>query len=291
MNSTGIYLNGFTPNLTGRIWPVEFDQALISGQIGCKLCKFTEIVLPLTGNVISMDLHPIWPVKFNWSNGRIWLVKFQIWLGMKYCSNWVEIHCMPPWSNWVSSQWIQLASISMDLLPIRPVEFDQALISGQIGCKLCKFTEIVLPLTGNVISMDLHPIWPVKFDWSNGRIWPVKFQIWLGMKYCSNWVEIHCMPPWSNWVSSQWIQLASISMDLLPFRPVEFDQALISGQIGCKLCKFTEIVLPLTGNVISMDLHPIWLVKFDWAWNTAQIGWKFIVCLPGRIGYHPNEFT
>ena len=24
-----------------------------------KLCKFTEIVWPLTGNVISMDLHPI----------------------------------------------------------------------------------------------------------------------------------------------------------------------------------------------------------------------------------------
>ena len=40
-------------------WSVEFDRAQISGQIGCKLCEFTEIVWPLTGNVISMDLHPI----------------------------------------------------------------------------------------------------------------------------------------------------------------------------------------------------------------------------------------
>ena len=47
VNSTGIYLNGFTPNSTGR--------------------------MPLTGNVISMDLHPIR-------------------LGINYWSNWVEIH-------------------------------------------------------------------------------------------------------------------------------------------------------------------------------------------------------
>ena len=47
-----------------------------------------------------------------------------------------------------------------------------------------------------------------------------------------------------------------------------------------------------------MDLLPIRLVefdwsnfKFDWALNTGQIGWKFIVCLPGQIGYHPNEFN
>ena len=54
VNSTGIYLNGFTPNLTG--W------------IGCKSIEIDASRMPLTGNVISMDLHPIWPVKFNWSN-------------------------------------------------------------------------------------------------------------------------------------------------------------------------------------------------------------------------------
>ena len=52
--------------------------------------------------------------------------------GINYWSNWVEIHCMPPWSNLV-------VIISMDLLPIQPVEFDRsvefdwALITGQIG--------------------------------------------------------------------------------------------------------------------------------------------------------------
>ena len=67
--------------------PVKFDWALITGQIGW---KFTEITLyaclvkfgghnlngftpnstghlkALTGNVISMDLHPIRLVEFDW---------------------------------------------------------------------------------------------------------------------------------------------------------------------------------------------------------------------------------
>ena len=46
-------------------------------------------------------------------------------------------------------------------------------------------------------------------------------------------------------------------MDLLPIRPVEFDR----------------------------------LVEFDRARNTAQIGLKFMDLHPGRIGYHPNDFT
>ena len=60
----------------------------------------------------------------------------------------------------------------------------------------------------------------------------------------------------------------------------QFDRALNTGQIGCKLCKFTEIVRPLTGNVISMDLHPIRPVKFDQAWKTGQIGCKSIEMIP-----------
>ena len=72
MNSTGIYLNGFTPNSTGRIRLVEFDRALNTGQIGWKF-----IVCHLPGRIgyhpnefnwhlsISMDLLPIRLVEFN----------------------------------------------------------------------------------------------------------------------------------------------------------------------------------------------------------------------------------
>ena len=65
---------------------------------------------------------------------------------------------MPAWLNLV-------VIISMDLHPIRPVEFDLHL----------------KPLTGNVISMDLHPIRP-------------------GINYWSNSLRLHCMPAWSNLV-------------------------------------------------------------------------------------------
>ena len=69
-------------------------------------------------------------------------------------------------------------------------------------------------------------------------------------------------------------------MDLHPIQPVEFNRALITGQIGWK---FTEITLyaclvectPAWSNlvgIISMDLHPIWPVEFDWALITGQIG-------------------
>ena len=43
------------------------------GQIGCKSIEIDTGRMPLTGNVISMDLHPIQPVEFdvckadNWS--------------------------------------------------------------------------------------------------------------------------------------------------------------------------------------------------------------------------------
>ena len=102
-------------------------------------------------------------------------VEFQIWPGMKYWSNWVEIHCMPPWSNWVSSQWIQLASISMDLLPIRPaikywsnwLEIYWEYIVCLPGWFGCKFIEITLHAWSDlvaIISMDLLPIQPVEFQ-------------------------------------------------------------------------------------------------------------------------------
>ena len=73
-------LNGFTPNSTGRIRN--------TGQNGLKFTEITFVCLPVHSMatwsnlvvIISMDLHPIRPVEFH------------IQLGMKYCSNWVEIH-------------------------------------------------------------------------------------------------------------------------------------------------------------------------------------------------------
>ena len=72
---------------------------------------------------------------------------------------------MPAWSNLV-------VIISMDLLPIQPVEFDRALITGQIGCKFIEINRHLKPLHCMpawlnlvvIISMDLLPIQPVEFD-------------------------------------------------------------------------------------------------------------------------------
>ena len=92
-------------------------------------------------------------------------------------------------------------------------------------------------------------------------------------------------------------------------RSVEFDRALITGQIGWKFTEITFVCLPVHSMaawsnlvvIISKDLHPIrpvkfdWLVEFDRPLITGQIGWKFteitFVCLPGRIGYHLSGFT
>ena len=72
--------------------------------------------------IISMDLHPIRPVKFDWAliTGQIGCKSTEINQHLK------PLHCMPAW-------WNLVVIISMDLHPIRPVKFDRALISGQIG--------------------------------------------------------------------------------------------------------------------------------------------------------------
>ena len=98
----------------------------------------------------------------------------------------------------------------MDLHPIRLVEFDRALITGQIGCKSTEINWHLKPLHcmpawSNlvvIISMDLHPIQPVEFDRS------VEFDRVLitGQIGCKsteiNWhlKPLHCMPAWSNLV-------------------------------------------------------------------------------------------
>ena len=126
-SSNWVEIHGFTPNLTGH-----------------------EILLKLGWNTAQIGL------KFN---GFTPNSTGQIRPGMKYWSNWVEIHCVPPWSNLVSSQWNQLASISMDLLPFWAVFHARSNLTGH---------EILVKMGVNSL-------------------------------------RLHCIPPWSNWVSSQWI--------------------------------------------------------------------------------------
>ena len=80
--------------------------------------------MPLTGNVISMDLQPIQPCKFiEIDAGRF---------GCKFIE--ITLHA---WSNLV-------AIISMDLQPIRPVEFGCKFIEINAGQFGWKFIEITL---------------------------------------------------------------------------------------------------------------------------------------------------
>ena len=67
----GHNLNGFTQNLTGQIWgkSIEID----AGRFGCKFIEITLHAWSKLVDIISMDLLPIRP-------------------GIKYWSNWVEIH-------------------------------------------------------------------------------------------------------------------------------------------------------------------------------------------------------
>ena len=76
----------------------------------------------------------------------------------------------------------------MDLHPIRPVKFDRALITGQIGWKFteidagrfgCKSIEITLPVKG----FGGHNL--------NGFTPNLTGQIQPSINYWSNWVEIH----------------------------------------------------------------------------------------------------
>ena len=198
--------------------------------------------------------------------------------------------------------------ISMNFYPIWPViharsnfKFDWAWNTGQIGWKFIENTLYASLVKLGIIPMNSTGIYLNGFTPnSTSRIWP-------GMKYWSkmdgNSLRIHCMPPWSNWVSSQWIQLASISMDLLQILPVEFDRAWNTGQIGLKFTEITLYASLVELGIIPMNSTGIYLNGFTpnstsqiwpgmkyWS-NWVEIHWDHIVCLPGWIGYHPNEFN
>ena len=88
---------------------------------------------------------------------------------------------------------------------------------------------------------------------------------------------------------------------------MKFDWARNTAQNGSKFTGITFVCLPdrigyhpneftpILSSIscpVEFEIQP---VEFDWARNTAQNGSKFtgitFVCLPDRIGYHPNEFT
>ena len=210
---------------SNSIPPVKFDWALITGWIGWKFIEITLYASLIKLGIISVDLHPIWPVKFLYKypvefdraliTGQIgWkfieitlypcLVKLgisvnstgiylngftpnltgQIWPGINYWLNWVEIHwdyivCLPGW---------MYACL---------VKFG--------GHNLNEFTP-------NLTS-----------------------RIQVGINYWSNWVEIHwdyivCLPGWTGYLSE--FDRHLFSMDLHPIRLVKFDRALITSWIG-----------------------------------------------------------
>ena len=142
-------------------------------------------------------------------------------------------------------------------------------------CNLSEFTPIFTSISC-----------PVEFDWSNfkfDRAWntaqngskfigmipnsirdaykcnPSEFTPILSSISCL--VEFHRngIPVELGIIPMQWIQLASISMDLLPIWPVEFDWAWNTAQNGY-----------LSQWIYSQFDQSNF--KFDQAWNTAQIG-------------------
>ena len=96
---------------------------------------------------------------------------------------------------------------------------------------LCNFV-FIFHWDDGVISMNFYPIWPV----INARL-----------------------------NSTGWIGCKSIEIDAgqIHWDDTQFDQA----GIQCNLSEFPAS--------ISMDLHPIWPVEFDRALITGQIRWKF----------------
>ena len=88
----------------------------------------------------------------------------------------------------------QIGSKSIEIMTTK---FDRALNTGQIGWKFTENTLYASLVELGIIPMNSTGIYLNGFTPnSTGRIRP-------GIKYWSNWLEIHCMPPWSNWVSSQ----------------------------------------------------------------------------------------
>ena len=103
---------------------------------------------------------------------------------MKYCSNWVS-------SLWIYSHFEQYFMPGQ----IRPVEFNRACNTAQIGLKFMDLLPVQLGM--KYCSNWVSSLWiysQIEQYFMPGRI-PPAGRIRPGMKYCSNWVEIHGFTP------------------------------------------------------------------------------------------------
>ena len=229
MNSTSIYLNGFTPNSTGRIWlgmkywsnwvEIHWDYIIcLPGRIGYHPNEFNW---HLSQWIYSQFDRSNFKFDQAWNTGQI---------------GWKFIVCLPDQIGYHPSRFTpNFTSNSC------PVEFNQAWNTGKTGCKFTEITFVCLPVHSMatwsnlvvIISMDLLPIRPVKF------------QIWPGMKYWSNWVEIHwdyivCLPGRIGYHLNGFTP--NLTSNLCP---VEFDRAWNNGKNGCKFTEITFVCLPV----------------------------------------------
>ena len=112
----------------------------------------------------------------------------------------------------------------------------------------------------------------------------------LGLHLYASLIELGIIPMNSTGFTPN---LSSISC------PVEFDRARNTAQNGSKFTGITFVCLPDQIGSKSMNFNPNWAVFHARSNSTGQeillkmgvnsLG--LIVCLPGRIGYHSNEFT
>ena len=165
---------------------------------------------------------------------------------------WKSIEIMTTKSQWIStqidqhlSQWIY-TQIDQHLSQWIYPKFDRAYITGQIGWKLTEITFYACLVKLGIISVDLHPIWlggQILYPWSN--LTGHKLLVKLG----GNSLRLHCMPAWSNWVSSQWIytQFEGGSNSI--------PQSNSTGQIGGKSIEIMTTKFDQAYNVISIGYH------------------------------------
>ena len=224
-------------------------------------CLIKLGIIPVVSTQFEGGSNSIPPVKFDWA----WNTGQN---GCKFTE--ITFVCLPNRIGYHPSDFHPIWGVSNS---IPPVKFDWAWNTGQNGCKFTEITFVCLPNRIGYHPSDFHPIWLVFHAWLNSAGHEILVK--LGV----NLMRLHCMPAWSNWVSSLWIY-------------TQFDQYFMPGRIrlgmkywqnGCKFTEITFVCLPVHSMatwsnlvvIISMDLHPIWLVEFDQAWNTGQIGCKF----------------
>ena len=150
-----------------------------------------------------MNLLPFWAVFMPGRirpTGRIWN-----WTGheilLKMGWNSVRLHCMPAWSNWVSSQWIY-SHFEQYFMPGRIWNSTGHEILVKLGVNSWIYTQFEQYFRPGRIGYHPNEFTPILSS-IHARSNSTGHEILLKMGW--NPVRLHCMPAWSNWVSSQWI--------------------------------------------------------------------------------------